>query len=449
MNRIALAIAVSVIALTMAAPAQADVLEEAFRDAVAVSPELSAQRARLKAQRLAVPLAFSEALPQIELSATSQRIFRDDPTFRQRGSEKREDWRGSATGSQLIFGSGRVLSRVRQARAQVSAAESLYKEATQSLLFETAQAYADVRRADAVVKANEQTLQNLETQRRYVEANQRGGFLTTTDLAQADARIAVARSSIARATADLVIASRSFQRLVGRPPGALDALAPVTTLPENEAEALRLGRERRQIVEAAQKSLAAAEAGIDAAAATGRPRLTFEASSAIENGFDDPTEARYIDDVVGLRLVVPLSTGGATLARTRQQRAFRDAARQEVAITLQDLERDVGVAWANLVTARVAMTASAAEIEAAELALRGVRREQENGLRAIIDVLDQEQALLQAQVSRARAERDVAVAEYRLLFETGGLSCSSCAPVDEPDSDFVRLFGWLPVPMRD
>lgn len=435
--------------LAMAAPVRAETLEEAFRDAVAYSPELGLQRARVSAQRQAVPLAISEALPQIDFNATASRIFRDDPTFRQRGSEKREDWRGSASGSQLLFGSGRVLARYRQAQAQVDAAESLYAEATQSLLFETAQAYADVRRAEGFLKANQQTLENLETQRLYVDANLRGGFLTVTDLAQADGRIAVARSGMARAAADLIGAQRAFQRLVGRPATSLEALPAATSLPTSEEEALRLAQDRRRIMEAARLSEKAAEAGIDAAQAVGRPRLTLEATSAIENGFDDPREARYIDDVVGLRLVVPFSSGGANWARVRQQRALREAARQEAAITLMDLNQSVAVAWANLVAARAVALSTEDEVRAAELALRGVRREQESGLRAIVDVLDQEQALLQAQLSRTRAERDVAVAEHRLMFETGGLSCPSCAPAAEPDTDVVRLFGWRPSVRRD
>lgn len=444
---LALALACAIVATQ--AVAQAEELEDAFRDAVAFSPDLGVQRARLRAQRQAVPLAVSDALPRVELTGTASRVFRDDPTFRGRGDEKREDWRGSASASQLLFGSGRVLSRYRQARAQVEAAEALYGEATQSLLVETAQAYADVRRAEGFLKANEQTLVNLEAQRLYVDANLRGGFLTTTDLAQADARIAVARSGVARATADLTTAQKGFQRLVGRPPSALEALPAITTLPTSEEEALNLARDRRRIVEAARSSVAAAEAGIGAAAAEGRPRLSFEATSTIENGFDDPRESRYIDDVVGLRLVVPFSSGGANWARVRQQRALRDAAQQEEAITVKDIEQSVSVAWANLVAAQATAVSSLEEVRAAELALKGVRREQENGLRSIIDVLDQEQALLQAQLSRARAERDVAVAEYRLLFETGGLSCATCAPIDEPDTDHGRLFGWLPRPFKD
>jgi outer membrane protein len=410
------------------APSHAQTIEDSFRSAVAFSPELGAQRARVRAQRQGTSLALAEALPQIDLTGTASRVFRDDPTFRQRGSEKREDWRGTASASQLLFDSGRVWSLYRQARAQAVSAELIYGEAAQALLFETAQAYAEVRRAEGVVKANEKTLENLHGQRRYIEANLRGGFLTNTDLAQADARIAAARSGVARSKADLVVAERAFQRLVGRAPGTLEPLSRLEGLPLSEEEALSLGKERRRVLQAARLAVTAADAALDVSVATGRPRLTFEASSTIENGFEDPRDARAIDDLVGLRVVVPFSSGGANRARIRQQKAFREVARQEAMSASLDLEQSIVVAWAGLIAARAAEEASMEEVRAAELALRGVRREQENGLRAIVDVLDQEQALLQAELALRRAERDVSVAEYRLLFEIGGLNCEACAP---------------------
>lgn len=412
--------------MALAPEGAAETVTDAFHGAVAGSAELAVRRARLKAQRQDVPIALSEALPQIQFSATAGRVFRDDPAFRQVGSQKREEWRGAATGSQLLFGSGRVWSNYRQARLQVESSEALYEEAFHTLLFDTVRVYADVRRARAVVSAVAQTLANLEQQREYVAANQRAGFLTMTDLAQAEARIAAGRSQSARAAADLIAAQRGYERIVGHLPGDLDAPAGAAQLPQSEEVALEQASRQRKILEAARQAVRAASAGIDAAHAVGRPRLSLEATSAIENDFEGIATDRSIDDQVGLRLTIPFSAGGANWARVRQQRALRDAARQEATIALRDLEQSVAVAWAELVAARVAVISSGEEVRAAELALRGVRREQQNGLRAVIDVLDQEQGLLLAQLALARAERDATAAAHRLLFEVGGLDCESC-----------------------
>ena len=86
----------------------------------------------------------------------------------------------------------------------------------------------------------------------------------------------------------------------------------------------------------------------------------------------------------------------------------------------------MATSWATLDAARAAREAAEAEVAAAELAVRGAKREQQNGLRSVFEVLDQEQNLLNARLGAARAERDVSVAERQVLFEIGALTCAGC-----------------------
>jgi outer membrane protein len=410
------------------APAAAETLDDAFRDAVSTSPDLAARRARVAAQRESIMLAYADALPQLSANLTASRVDRDDPARRVTGTELRDEWRAGAQASQLVFGSGRVRAAIRQARAQLEASEAAYRELYQSVLLETAQAYADVRQARAVLSAQAATLENLNAQRAFVIANQRAGFLTLTDVAQADARIAASQSQMARARAELVAAERTFARFVGRMPGDLEVPGTPYLLPLDLGYALELATKRRQSLEAARLSERAADAAVDAAHASGRPRLSFEANTYLDNGFEYEDDDRIIEDAIALRMTIPIFSGGANRARARQQRAVRSAARFDIAIAHREVERGVATALASLDAARAAETAAQEEIRAAELALRGIRREQQSGLRSVIDVLDQEQDLLSARLSLARAERERIVAERSLQFETGVLECGSCEP---------------------
>ena len=56
------------------------------------------------------------------------------------------------------------------------------------------------------------------------------------------------------------------------------------------------------------------------------------------------------------------------------------------------------------------------------LALDGVRREAEIGVRTTLDVLDAEQEYLDAQVALANAERDARAATFQLLAAVGILT---------------------------
>jgi outer membrane protein len=415
-------------AITWPHAAFAETLDDAFRDAIASSPDLASRRARVDAQRAAVTVARSDLLPQITANLAASRVDRDDPARRISGTERRDEWRSGFQASQLVYGSGRVSSAVRQTRAQLEASEAAYREIKQSVLLQTAQAYADVRQARAVAAAQAATLANLNAQRAYVVANQKAGFLTLTDVAQADARIASSRSQQARAIREVITAERVFSRLVGRPPGELEAPQSPESLEIDLEAGLDLAMKRRNNLQAARLAERAADAAVDSAQAEGRLRLSLEANSFIDNGIEFENDDRVIEDAVALRMTIPIFSGGANRARARQQRAVRAGARHDIAIAHREVEQGVATALADLDAAKASEAAAREEIRAAELALRGILREQQSGLRSVIDVLDQEQDLLSARLSLARAERDKIVAERSLQFELGVLECSNCAP---------------------
>lgn len=65
-----------------------------------------------------------------------------------------------------------------------------------------------------------------------------------------------------------------------------------------------------------------------------------------------------------------------------------------------------------------------AQIEAAGIALKGVQEEARVGQRTTLDVLDAQQELLDARVSRVIAERDQVVASVSLYSALGRLQAS-------------------------
>ena len=64
------------------------------------------------------------------------------------------------------------------------------------------------------------------------------------------------------------------------------------------------------------------------------------------------------------------------------------------------------------------------QVRASELALDGVKREEQAGTRTVLDVLNAEQELLDARVSVVTAKRDQVVAAYQLLSSMGMMSPS-------------------------
>ena len=79
-------------------------------------------------------------------------------------------------------------------------------------------------------------------------------------------------------------------------------------------------------------------------------------------------------------------------------------------------------AWGQLQAAKAQIEAAIRQNDAAERALTGVRNEAQAGQRTTLDVLNAEQALVNARVALIVAQHDRVVASYNLLSAVGRLS---------------------------
>jgi outer membrane protein len=397
----------------------ADTLDEAMVTAAESNPTLAAERARLRATREALPQAWAEALPQVAIQGSAQgRDTDSDTPFLD--TDRSEDWNASVSASQLLFGSGRVLASTRAARAQIRGAVADYDTLLQTLLLDVTRAYADVRQAQQIVAAREQTVSNLTRLLEYAQAQFDAGVVTRTDVAQSQARLAQARTFLVQAQGQLAASVQAYLRLVGRPPSNLQAPPHAEGLPPQLEVALDTAGRQSPVLRSAVADTELADANVDAAAAQGRPRVTLEAGQSIGADFDDDT-TESMTDTVGVRVFVPLFEGGFIRSRTRQQRALRAASNLDLAAAQRFVQEDVTNAWTGLASARAAVDSAREQVEAAELAYEGVRLEQETGLRATFEVLEQEENLLDARLALAQAERDLVVAERQLLASVGSL----------------------------
>lgn len=431
-----LIVSLAALAAVLPGTVSADTLTEAMVSAAESNPTLAAQRARLRATREALPQAWSEALPQVSISGSAQSRDRDsdNPLLE---TARTEDWTASANASQLLFGSGRVLASTRAARAQIRGAVADYDQTLQTLLLDVTRAYADVRQAQQVVAAREQTVSNLTRLLEYAQAQFDAGVVTRTDVAQSQARLAQARTLLVQAQGQLAASVQAYLRLVGRPPSNLQPPPRAEGLPPQLEAALEVAGRQSPVLRSAVADAELADANVDVAAAQGRARVTLEAGQSIGADFDDDT-TESMTDSVSVRVSVPIFQGGLIRSRTRQQRALRAAANLDLAATQRLVQESVTNSWTGLASARAAVESAREQVQAAELAYEGVRLEQETGLRATFEVLDQEQNLLDARLALAQAERDLVVAERQLLASVGSLTVPETSGSAPPQDDGLR-----------
>lgn len=130
----------------------------------------------------------------------------------------------------------------------------------------------------------------------------------------------------------------------------------------------------------------------------------------------------------GLIVSAPLSAGGLNRSRVAQALEQANAAQINVEGERREVLRDVSVGFAQVISARAALTAGEEAVRAASVAAEGVRQEAQVGLRTTLDVLNQELELRSAQVILASARRNEYVAQAQLLSAMGGLEGADLDP---------------------
>ena len=151
------------------------------------------------------------------------------------------------------------------------------------------------------------------------------------------------------------------------------------------------------------------------------PNLGLTAS--VSQNWDpvDTTNRQYLASVVG-QLTIPIYQGGGEYSAIRQSKETLGQQRLNLDVNRDQARETVVQNWGELDAAKAQIEATTAQVNAAEIALDGVREEARVGERTTLDVLNAQQELVNARVALVTAQHDRVVASYTLLAAVGGLS---------------------------
>jgi outer membrane protein len=129
-----------------------------------------------------------------------------------------------------------------------------------------------------------------------------------------------------------------------------------------------------------------------------------------------------LNATAGAQLAVPLYQGGGEYATIRQAKETLGQRRLDLDTAREQVQQTVTQAWGQLAAAKAQIEATTAQVASSEIALNGVREEARVGQRTTLDVLNAQQALVNARVALVTAQRDRVVASYTVLAAVGSLS---------------------------
>jgi len=417
-----------------AATARADTLEWAIVQAYQNNPSLNAQRAALRAVDENVPQALSGYRPKLSVTANggynyfaqtnkavNQQVFPNSVAY----SQINEDLgtRGfGATATQTLYNGFQTANRTRQAESQVMGARETLRVTEQQVLLDAATAYMNLLRDQAILDLNRRNVEVLTEQLKQTRDRFNVGEVTRTDVAQAESRLAAGRSALLGAQSNYVTSQANYRRVIGVDPGRLDPGTPVDRLsPAILAKAITEGETQSPSVLAAMYGVDVAELTVKVSEGALYPNLGVTASVAYSYDSIPQTLKQTNVSVLG-QLTVPIYQGGAEYSAIRQSKETLGQQRLNLDVNRDQARATVVQSWGQLDAAKAQIEATTAQVNAAEIALNGVREEARVGQRTTLDVLNAQQELVNARVALVTAQHDRVVASYTLLAAVGGLS---------------------------
>lgn len=409
--------------LLAAAPAGAETLREALAKAYNTNPTLTADRANVRAIDENVPIARAQGLPAANASVQySENVYNDANTL---SNPKRQIGIQPQLSVPLYAGGG-IRSSINAAKTRVDAGRLSLRDTEASVFSSVVGAFMDVIRDEAIVSLNAQNVHVLEVNLQASRDRFQVGDLTRTDVAQSEARLALARSQLQSAQAQLISSREGYIRYVGTPPGTLEEPPALPNLPADPEIAVDVALKDNPALLAAQKSRDATVFDVGTAAAARLPRVSAVVGGNYFNYFDSLGSATQFgltqtgkSATVGVQLNLPLYQGGGPTAQIRQAQARRGQAIEQVTEVERSVIAQARSAYAIWKSSLQVIASSETAVNANKLSLEGVRAENSVGSRTILDILNAEQELLNSQITLVSAQRDAYVAGFSLLAAMG------------------------------
>lgn len=439
-----------------AAPAEAAQPTTTLRDALVqaynTNPGLQSDRATQRANDENVPIARAAGRPGLNGTASVSDSLYDSDALSGPFAGPTRQGRAGLNVSVPVYAGGAVRNSVRAAETRVDAGQASLRGSEAQLFTDAVTSYVDVLRFEAIVRLNQQNVHVLEVNLQATRDRFEVGDLTRTDVAQSEARLALAQSQLRTAEAALIGSRENYIRIIGAPPGVLAQPPGLPNLPGDVQDAEQAAVANNPDLEAAQKQRDATAFDVRAARATRSPQVALTASSSYYNYLGSLSDqlhaanginANGIANTVGAQVTLPIFQGGRPAAQVRQAQARRAAAMETVTLTERGVIAQVRSAYANYQSSLRVIESTRVAVDANKLSLEGVRAENSVGTRTILDILNAEQELLNSQVNYVTAERDAYVAGFQLLAAMGRAEARDLnldgGPLYDPDINYKRV----------
>ncbi|MDI3560098.1 TolC family outer membrane protein [Bradyrhizobium sp. Arg816] len=420
------AVSVLLLALAGPTPALADTIEAALVRAYQNNPQLNAQRAQVRSTDENVPQALSGYRPRVALSANGGYQYQDTLSSPGPGNTPINGpsvpRSVGVTVTQTVYNGNITGNRTRAAESQVSGSREALRSLDQSVLLQGATIYMDYLRDAATLEVQRSNVRVLEQTLKQTRDRFNVGEVTRTDVAQSEAQLAAGKTQALTAEANLTTTRANFRRIIGNEPTNLAPGSPVDRfLPASLAGAVELGLIEHPNVTAAMFGIDVNYLQVKVAEGALLPTIALQVA-ATQGNEQFLIQYRSFNASAIAQANWQLYDGGNSYSLIRQSKENLAQQRLNLETTRDQTRANVVQFWGTLQAGKAQVQSAQAQVTASEIALNGVREEAKAGQRTTLDVLNAQQALVNARVALVTAQHDRVVASYNVLAAIGRLS---------------------------
>jgi adhesin transport system outer membrane protein len=412
----------------IATPVAANPLEIELTGLLNNHPQIKAAEKGLQSSRQGIKSALSDFYPSVNLSSDVGYENIDSPSARSGNAPEGDSFgrtrnNASLTVTQNLFNGYASASAVRTARLNRELASISLEGTRQNTMFEGVQLYIDVLRQRRLIELaleNEATIQrqlNLEDER-----VQRGSGVAV-DVLQAKSRLQIAKERRVNFEGALEEAISRYTQVYGHPPdmeAMLDPEPPIELVPSELNKSIDIAVVENPAVGNSGTTVEVARERRRTVASELFPTVDLEGTYNYEK-HNNGTLGTRRDYSLVVTSSWDLFTGFSTRSSMAQAAFDYHASKDQHEFTVRKVIEQSKLAWQALLTARERLELLENAVNIASEVFESRKKLREAGKETVINVLDAENEVNNAQINYTSAFYDERLAVYQLLLSMGRL----------------------------
>ncbi len=415
-------------ALLAVQPVSARPLQDELADLLKYHPQIEAARKAVSSKGEGVNQALAGFYPTVTVNSAIGPAIIDNPSTRARQADTKDHVRTKNTAgltvTQNLFKGFSTTSLTKTAQLNQEVSSITLENALQNVLFEGISAYIDVLRQKCLVELSRSSEDTIQTQLNLVDERVRRGSGIAVDVLQAKSRLQIAKERRVNFEGAKEDAVTRFRQLFNSAPNIdamMDPMPPVELLPSDLLAAIKIALEENPAVSNSNTTIDVARERQRTVDSEYYPNLDLVAEANYQK-HDDTTIGTRRDYSLVLEANWSLFSGFSTKASAAQAAYDYGSSKDNHMFIVRRVEEQTRLSWQALLTVRERVELLENAVNIASEVFDARQKLREAGKETVINVLDAESEIFNAQINYTTASYDERVAVYQMLLAMGRLN---------------------------